>query len=594
MSSLKPRWQIYPPAVPSFTAQLSTLHPTVAQVLYNRGLTDVDEVSAFLSKTSCEGNPFTLAGVQEATARLRRALRNSEKVTVYGDFDADGVTATAVLTETLQSLGGDVHMYIPDRVKEGYGLRREALHRLRQDGTKLVVTVDCGIRSVDEINYAGEIGLDVIVTDHHSVGQDLPQAVAVVDPKRLDSRYPNRDLAGVGVAFKLAQALLQVERQAPLLHTQPASTEDDLLDLVALGTIADMVPLLGENRILVRRGLQCLNNTCRPGLRELIKLARLSQGKIDSTSVGYSIGPRINAAGRIAHADLAYRLLTTSYPAEASHLAEELDHLNRERQRITRDIQERAVSAALDAPDELLLFAAAPDFPAGVLGLAASRLVDEFYRPAIVVEKGEEYSKGSARSVQGFNITRALDKCASLLVRYGGHAAAAGFTVPTADLEVLAGRLQSIARDELVDTDLTPVLTIDASLRLSALSWDLYNELSQLEPFGYANPRPVFAAKNVLVRHYRTVGADRSHLKLALSDGDSTWDAIAFRQGAWAAHMPDRIDVAFHLDSNEWNGQTQLQLGIRDLRPSFAPEGTSAHRPDGPGSREAAEGGRNR
>ncbi len=566
---LRPKhWQVAPPAPPSHIARLAPLHPIVVQVLYNRGITDPTEAAAFLDGEGAEGNPFDLPGMSTAVTRLRRALRAGEPITVYGDFDADGVTATALLVQTLRALGGRVRPYIPHRVDEGYGLRQEVLTEMARDDTRVVVTVDCGIRALPQIVHANRLGLDIIVTDHHSVGEDLPEAVAVIDPKREDSDYHFKELAGVGVAYKLAQALLRSHRQARVTAQETRLVEKDLVDLVALGTVADLVPLLGENRTLVHRGLKRLNSMARPGIEALCRQARVKAGQVDAAAISYALGPRINAAGRLGHAKLAYQLLGTQYPAEAEQLAGELDRLNHERRQITSATQELARQLALDTTSEApLLFAADPSFPAGIVGLAASRLVDEFYRPAIVVEVGDRVSRGSARSIPEFNIIEAIDECADLLIQHGGHATAAGFTVSNEHLDELAGKLQELAAEQL-SGEPVPALSVDAEIELAQLSWELRLELERLEPCGYANPQPLFLSRNVQARDQRAVGHDGRHLKLRLSDGRVTWDSIAFRQGEWAGKLPDRVDAVYHLEVNEWNGQRQLQLNVQDIRPA--------------------------
>jgi len=562
-------WQVAPPAPPSHVARLAPLHPIVVQVLYNRGITDQTEATAFLDGGSDEGNPFDLPEMSTAVTRLRQALRAGEPIAIYGDFDADGVTATVLLVQTLRALGGRTRPYIPHRVDEGYGLHEEALTGLARDGVRVVVTVDCGIRALPQIAHANRLGLDVIVTDHHSAGKQLPDAVAVIDPKRVDSHYPFSELAGVGVAYKLAQALLRSHRQSPVSEQEVRLSENDLIDLVALGTIADMVPLMGENRALVHRGLERINQMKRPGIEALCRQGRVKTGQVSAASIGYTLGPRINAAGRLAHAKLAYQLLATQYPAEAEQLAGELDRLNRERRQITFQVQERARQAALDTADgSPLLFAADPGFPAGIVGLAASRLVDEFYRPAIVVEVGDKTSRGSARSIPEFNIIEAIDECAAMLIHHGGHAAAAGFTVPNEHLDELADKLRELAAEQLTGVELAPTLSVDAELELSQISWDLRRELDKLEPCGYANPQPLFLSRNVQARDQRAVGNDGNHLKLKLSNGHVTWDSIAFRQGEWIGKLPDRVDTVYHLEVNEWNGRRQLQLNVQDIRPA--------------------------
>lgn len=572
-------WQIAPLAPPSHVRQFPDLHPVTVQVLYNRGIVKAADVEAFLDGGSGELNPFTLPDMAAAVTRLRRALRTGEPVAVYGDFDADGVTATALLVQTLRALGGEVMAYIPHRLNEGYGLNKSALKRLADRGARIIVTVDCGVRSVHEVAYANDLGLDVIVTDHHSAPQGLPPAVAVIDLKRTDCdpQVAFNQLAGVGVAFKLAQALLRSHRQTPVTREEVRLVEDDLLDLVALGTVADMSPLLGENRTLVSRGLARLNRMERPGVEALCRQAAIKPGQVDATAISYTLAPRINAAGRIGDAKLAYQLLETRYPAEGQRLASELNRLNRERQQITRDTQARVRELVMrDMEEACLLFAAAPDFQAGIVGLVASRIVDEFYRPAVIVEVGEDFSRGSARSIPEFHITEALEQCTDLLVRYGGHAAAAGFTVSNDRLDSLEARLQALASRQLTDIDLTPILNIDVDVALDQMSWALREALDRLEPCGYANPSPLFMSRSVYVKSQRAVGKDGRHLKLELYDGRTRWDAIGFRQGEWVGKLPDRVDIAYHLEVNEWNERRSLQLNVQDIQPAGCDENLMA------------------
>jgi len=566
---MKPKWQIAPPAPEDHLARFAQLSPLIVQLLYNRGLTAPQDVQDFLAGARPDDNPFRLKGMNQAVTRLRQAIRQGELVAIYGDFDADGVTATTLLVETLSALGARVKPYIPHRVDEGYGLNTEALSQLASQGVGVVVTVDCGIRAIEEVSYGRELGLDFIITDHHSVGEEVPPVLAVINPKQPDCRYPFQDLAGVGVAFKLAQALLRANRQVPVVKGQVGVDEEDLLDLAALGTVADLVPLLGENRSLVKRGLERLNDPQRLGVRAMIAQAGLKLGQIDATAIGFVLGPRLNAAGRLDDAATSYELLTCRSPDQAANLAQELEQLNRDRQRLTIETLERAKEQVLIAgEDEKLLFAAGEDFLAGIVGLVAGRLTEEFYRPAVVVELGPEESRGSARSIPEFNITAALDQCSDLLIKYGGHAAAAGFTVANDNLEALRKFLQELAAEQLEGVELTPTLLIDAEVELSELDWATQALLTQLEPCGYANPAPLLLSRRVSVRDARAVGTDGGHLKLTLSDGRSIWDAIAFHQGQRANRLPQHVDVVYSLEVNEWRGEKRLQLNVKDLRPS--------------------------
>jgi single-stranded-DNA-specific exonuclease len=540
--------------------------PLVVQLLHNRGIDDPDAAHHFLGEGITTDNPFALKGMNAAVSRLRRAIRRGELVAVYGDFDTDGVTATALLVEALSAHGAQVKPYIPHRVDEGYGLNLDALRRLYRRGARVVVTVDCGIRALREVERASR-GLDLIVTDHHSVGDELPPAVAVINPKQPGCPYPFKELSGVGVAFKLAQALLRVQRR---MGRSPDVTEESLVDLAALGTVADLVPLLGENRSLVRRGLEALNEGTRPGVEALMADAGLRRGDVDATAIGFRLGPRLNAAGRVDTAMLAYRLLTSRDPLETKELAGSLGALNRRRQELTEETVAAAEAQVLAShPDAHLYLAASKDFLPGIVGLAASRLTEAYYRPSIVVELGDEESRGSCRSIPEFHITNALDKCADMLVRHGGHAAAAGFTVATDKLGNLRRRLQALAAEQLADVDLRPTLKIDVEIPLEEVDWATHGLLSQIEPCGMDNPQPVLVSRGVAVHSQRAVGSEQKHLKLALRDGRGVaWDAIAFRRGDLSGQVPARVDVAYTLGVNEWNHEKRLQLNVQDLRPA--------------------------
>jgi len=566
---MKTQWQIAPPAPEDHLTRFPQLSPLIVQLLYNRGLTSPQDVRDFLAGSHPDDNPFRLKGMHQAVTRLRQAIRREELVAIYGDFDADGVTATALLVETLSALGARVKPYIPHRVDEGYGLNTGALRQLASQGVGVVVTVDCGIRAIEEVSYGTKLGLHLIVTDHHSVGEEVPPALAVINPKQPDCRYPFQDLAGVGVAFKLAQALLRANRQVPVAKGKVSLNEEDLLDLAALGTVADLVPLLGENRSLVKRGLEKLNDPQRLGVRAMIAQAGLKPGQIDATTIAFILGPRLNAAGRMDDAITSYDLLTCRSPDQAANLAQELEELNQHRQRLTAEALERAKEQVLMAGEgEKLLFAAGEDFLAGIVGLVAGRLTEEFYRPALVVELGAEKSRGSARSIPEFNITAALDQCSDLFIKYGGHAAAAGFTVANNNLETMQERLKEIAARQLEGVELTPTLLIDAEVELSEVDWATQALLTQLEPFGYANPAPLLLSRRAIVRGARAVGTEGHHLKLALSDGRNVKDAIAFHQGRWAGQLPRHVDIVYSLEVNEWQGEKRLQLNVKDLRPS--------------------------
>lgn len=581
LSESEKRWNIAPRIPPSVLATLREFHPVIAQVLYNRGQDTPQKARAFLDGgDDALHNPFALHGMAQAVERIRRAIRGGEQIVVYGDFDADGVTSTALLVQALQALGARVEPYIPHRVDEGYGLNFEALRTLHRQGTSLVVTVDCGIRSVEEVAYGRRLGLDLIVTDHHSVGEALPPAVAVIDPK-IDTRrrleegrtngYPEDMLAGVGVAYKLAQALFSVAQSQD--RRPPPLRLDDLLDLVALGTVADLVPLDRlENRELVRRGLHVLNRAQRPGVYELMEVAGVRPEQCNATSIGFMLGPRINAAGRLDSAMIAYELLSTQDMARASELAQQLQALNVERQELTLQAVEVAREQAFDSSQDLpLIFATSSGFRPGIVGLVAGRLCEEFYRPAVVVQQGETESRGSCRSIDEFDITDALDECADLLVRHGGHAQAAGFTVLNENLPRLRERLMQLAAERLDGEDLRPLLDIDAEVPFDQLSEALADELRRLEPTGAGNNAPLFVTRGVRVVEARRVGQEGKHLRLRLSNGVQSLDGIAFKFGDWAERLEGTMDIVYHLEINEWNGRRRPQLNIQDLRPAGRP-----------------------
>lgn len=569
----KRRWLIAPPAPSPFLARFPDYPPLIAQIFYNRGITTLEEANRFVGladgsdETEYGANPFLMRGMDPAVRRIRHAIRAGDAIAVYGDFDADGVCATALLTQALKALGAKALPYIPHRINEGYGLNTEALKELKEKGVCVVVTVDCGIRSLAEVEFGTALGLDMIVTDHHSVGSELPQAVAVINPKQPGDEYPFQEFAGVGIAFKLAQALVMAHAVDPLPNANALDLQV-LLDLVALGTVADLVPLVGENRMLVRRGIAALNKTERPGLQALLQQAN-KRRQVDAGTIGYFLGPRLNAAGRIEHARTAYKLLATLYPGEAEELAAKLEATNRERQKLTDDlvIKAREIVAALP-PDELILIAGSPEFPEGIIGLIASKLQEEAYRPAIAMtHQPEGTMRGSARSIPEFNIVAALDECADLLVRHGGHAAAAGFTVKNDNFEALHTRLRAIARRELGHLELTPTIAIDAEASLSDMNWRLLEHLDRLAPYGYGHREPVFLSRNVLVRGARVVGTE--HLAMVVSDGIVVWDAIAYRHKdtySQLTALPRSADLVYNLTSKVWGGEPRLQLELKDIR----------------------------
>jgi len=572
VSSPEKLWRLPPDVPPSYCAALPGLEPLLCQILYARGLTDPQAAQAFLSGAPDHPNPFDLPQMGILVERLRRAIRDQEEVAVYGDYDVDGVTALAILVETLRALGARVRPYIPHRMTEEYGLNRQALLALRREGVRVVVTVDCGIRSVDEVAYGRSLGLDILVTDHHTVPEQLPQALATVNPKLAGSRYPFADLAGVGVAYRIAQALLRVARRTARRGASVALEEESFLDLVALGTVADLVPLTGENRALVREGLVRLNATKRPGLLALCEVAGLTPGRIESEDIAFVLAPRLNAAGRLDTALRALELLTTDDAARARELAQELQGINAERQRLTQELGERARQSWQASPEAAsgatppLLFVAGPGYHKGIVGLVASRLTEEFYRPAVVIEVEGEHCRGSARSIPELHITEALAECRDLLVRFGGHAMAAGFALEARNLDAFHERLLQVAGRRLQGLELAPRIDVDAVCSLADASWPNMRALEALRPFGQGHPPPMLVSRGVQVRNAHVVG--QGHLKLTVSDGRAVWDAIAFRRAEAATQLTPRVDLAYNLAVRYWQGEPRLQLVVADLRPA--------------------------
>ncbi len=570
------KWVIAPRAPEEFIEALKAagIDPLAAQMLHARGVRSLEEAQGFLEPTR-RARPvdnFGLVDLRMAVDRILAAIDGSEPIVVYGDYDCDGVTACALMHHTLAALGASFRIYIPNRFEEGYGLNAKALETLQAEGARLVITVDCGIRAMREADRARALGLDLIITDHHELADEtIPDALAVVNPKRAGS-YAFDKLAGVGVAFRLAQALL---RETRARGKAPALAESALLDLVAIGTVADVVPLEGENRALVRAGLDLINKGARLGVAALMRAARVTPGKVDAQTIGFTLGPRLNAAGRLDTAQAAYELLTTDNPVWAEELAAALNHKNEQRQHVTAETARSAAEVAKDAP---LMFAAGADYNAGVIGLAAARLVEKFYRPSVVVTLSEGEARGSCRSVPGFDITAALDQCRDLLSRHGGHAAAAGFTTTPDKLDALRERLQAIAGAQQPEGGWQRLIRADAELELSGLSWKTLEQLRQLEPHGAGNPRPVMVARAAKVFGVGRMGRGAEgeappHLKLRLHDKrEAAWEAVGWRMGDRAGEAPagTAIDLAFQLEVNEWNGEKRMQLVLQDFRAAEA------------------------
>jgi single-stranded-DNA-specific exonuclease len=554
------RWHVADPAPPDYLAAFSDLSPVLAQVLYNRGYHAPNEALAFLDgRWEGATDPFQLKGMAEAVEAIWRAIRDRQPIAIYGDYDVDGVSAAVLLARALSAAGATGQVHIPDRYDEGYGVNARALRKLAAQNIKLVITVDCGISSAHEVTEAAEYGLKVIITDHHVPAAEAPSAaVAVINPRQEDCHYPYKDLAGVGLAYKLAQALLD---------DLPNHNLADYMDLVALGTVADVASLRGENRALVQQGLLSLRDSPRPGLLALLELARVSPQRANAWTISHVLGPRLNASGRLTHAMGSLKLLMAERLSEARPLAQVLDQLNRERQKLTLQYTEAARREVLLADECPLLFIANREFRSGLVGIVASRLVDEFYRPAVVVAVEDGQCRGSARSVPGFDMAEALNACHDLLERHGGHAAAAGFTIRTERLPELRERLQALAANALYDHDFVRPLAIDAEAQISDLTEMLAEALGRIEPCGHDNPTPLFLTRGLHVKEKRYM-KDGAHLRLRLANGLGERNGVMFNYARITDHVPDHVDVVYHLEINEWKGQRQAEMRIRDLRPA--------------------------
>lgn len=543
--------------------QHSGLPKLVALVLENRGVGSNADAQRFMGgRESGFSDPFRIPGFETTLTLLRGALAERRSISVYGDFDVDGITSTAILTETLRALGGEVTPYIPNREREGYGLNKRAIDSLADRGVEVLVTCDCGTTASPEVEHAHGLGLDVVVVDHHVPPSQLPQTSALLNPK-LPHEDDLTEFSSAGLAFQLAEALYESQGQP---FPEPRYAE-----LAALGTVADMVPLVDENRELVRRGLSAFAESERPGLQALVEVAGAQLSSVSSETIAFGLAPRLNAAGRLADARLALDLLLTQDEAEALALAGNIDALNRERQRMTQEAQKLALEMAQDRDAAPLTVVGHPDFHQGIIGLVASRLVETLGRPAAVYQQGEVESRGSCRSIPEYDITAGLRSCGDLFERFGGHSQAGGFTIRSERLEEFEQRLLEHAARELDGHDLAPVLDIDAEWPLNELRSQEIRWLGKLAPHGQGNPDPTLLSRKVTVVEAKTVGADGAHMRLKLKSGAVSWPAIAFR---WDRELPEAgscVDVVYSLSADSYgpsdNGGA-LQLTVLDLTPA--------------------------
>lgn len=557
------RWKILDPA-PKEYVEASGVPKVIAQLLYNRGV-KLEEIETFLAADRrLEGNPFLLPDMSTAVGRVYKALLSQEKIAIYGDFDVDGVAATVILAEGLSWFGAKVIPYIPDRVQEGHGLNIQALRKLQAQGASLIISADCGTTDLEEVEKAREMGMEMIVTDHHVPLETLPRAIAVINPKRKDSGYPYSDLAGAGTVFKLMQALFHKDRRERKLSS--------FLDLIALATVTDLVPLLGENRYLVKEGLKELNSTSRIGLQELVRSAGLNLGQLDSEEISWVLGPRLNAAGKVDNASISYQLLVTKSPEEARLLALDLEKKNQERQKLSSQVLSQVRERLATKMHLPLLIDADESYPLGVIGLVAGKLVEEFYKPAIIINLGQELCRGSCRSIPEFNLAAALEQCRDLLVSFGGHVLAAGFTVSRQNLDQLEERLLTLAGKWLGHLDLRPTITIDAEVPLSTFAEVPLSLIARLAPFGRGNPEPVFLTRRVEVVEQHRFGDDGEWLSLKLREGGAIWQAVDFRSKKTLEDIPTHIDIVYSLGKSFWSGEEVMCLNLQDFAPAGGPQ----------------------
>lgn len=557
--------------VPIPTGSGFSFHPLILALLFQRGLDSASKIQDYLSPDYTTGlpDPFLFLDMEKAVTRIGKAREKKEKVVIFGDYDADGITSSVILKETLDSLGIISDVYIPDKEKEGYGLNEKSVEAFLQDGVSLIITVDCGIANASEVALASEKGIDVIITDHHHVPRVIPKAFAIINQRMENESYPFQELAGVGTAFKLVQALYQKfmpEKEEQLKW---------FLDLVAIGTIADCVPLIGENRVLAKYGLLVLSKTRNVGLKELFQVGRIAidENNIpDSTKVAFQIAPRINAAGRMEHASLAFNLLMQKNPVFARDFALDLEAKNQERQKVTATVFEEVKKVAETMfKEKKLIFALGNHFPSGILGLVAGKMAEKFNKPTAIFREYEEECKGSFRSVPSVNIIKTIEECSSLLLKFGGHSQAAGVSVRRENLDAFLEKMEELISRQLGGVIPVPEIEIDLEIQPKEVDFELAQGLQKFEPFGYGNEKPVFLMKNLLIESLKLVGNGEKHLKLQLRSNDGSpkiFEAIGFSLATDNAHLEtgNTVDVVFTLGVDEWNGNKRIQLELIDLR----------------------------
>lgn len=575
ISQLHKTWRLLEPRreLVDELARKLEISPIIAGLLVNRKASTPEEARSFINADLTRlHDPFLMTGMKQAVDRVVRAIEGGEKITVFCDYDVDGVSSAALLIHFFRDLGTSVDYYLPERMVEGYGLNAGAVRKIRAGGSALMITADCGITGNREVEIAKEIGLDVIVTDHHQVGSDgLPDGVAVLNPHRPDCGYPFRFLSGVGVAFKLAAAV----RSA--LHRQSGWEKARLpnlkkhLDLFALGTIADVAPLTGENHILCSHGLEVMAASLKPGMAALKSVAG-ADGDINARTVGFSLGPRLNAAGRLGKADVGLHLLTSTDMKEAMVMAKDIDAINTERREIQKGTLEEAeylIDREIDLESDRVIVLASDNFHAGVIGVAASRIVEKYFRPAVLIALADGAGKGSGRSVPKFNLFKAFSDCSEHFIQFGGHAYAAGLHIEEKNVEPFRQAINAVGRRFLKEDDLIPELRIDACLKLEEINRDLYQRLHRLEPFGAENPLPAFMARGVRIQNLRAMGKEENHVRFRAVQEKAKMDVVGFGMAEALASIDpaaDLVDVAVEIHLNAWNGRNKIELRLLDIR----------------------------
>lgn len=538
----------------------------IATILLNRGIEESD-FNAFLQKSMRDViNPNLMLDMDKAVDRILQAIENQEKIVIYGDYDVDGITSTALMHEFLSSQGANVSYYIPDRKDEGYGINIMAVNKLFKQNTKLLITVDCGITAIGEVEFAALQGMDVIITDHHTCKDRLPTAAkAIINPKRPDCDYPFEGLAGVGVAFKLVLAL------AIALGLNTTECFKRYIDIVTIGTIADVVPLLSENRIMVDKGLKALQKPFRPGLTAIMDVSGAMNKPMNASTIAFSIAPRLNAAGRLGSAKTAVELLLTHNADEAWEIARELDAENKERQATEQQIYKEALELIAADPNfskKKVIVLAKENWHHGVIGIVASRIGDLYYKPCILISHNNGIGKGSGRSISGFNLFDALTACEKHLTDFGGHAVAAGLNINMSDIDAFTKAINKYADENLTDNDMIPHVEIDCPVNARFVTLENAQMISRLEPFGMNNEKPVFSLSDVAVEYVSAVGMENKHLKLRISKNGMFINCIGFSLGEWAATLKqgDIIDIAFQMDINHYQGNDSVQLVLKDIK----------------------------